>query len=148
MTPFDWLFALPVYSCGLRMCDQTIRVAVGLRLGRKTFAKRTLVLVVHWWAPGVFTACLVRGVLGHLLAINRSTILFGGPSNAVLFRPPKNHRGYLEMTGNVHGWPCVSFMAERSVSHMRYHGGGLICTIVPFSNFFASMFGSRSSSRT
>ena len=29
----DWLFALPIFSCGLRKCDETIRVAVGLRLG-------------------------------------------------------------------------------------------------------------------
>ena len=38
-------------------------------------------------------ACLVRGVLGGLLAIIKSTILFHGPSNAVMFRPPKNHDG-------------------------------------------------------
>ena len=29
----DWLFALTISSCGLRMCDETIRVAVGSRLG-------------------------------------------------------------------------------------------------------------------
>ena len=29
----DWIFALHIFSCGLRMCDETIRVAVGLRLG-------------------------------------------------------------------------------------------------------------------
>ena len=29
----DWHFALPISSCGLHMCDETIRVAVGLHLG-------------------------------------------------------------------------------------------------------------------
>ena len=39
---------------------------------KATFARRTLVLVVHWRALGV------SGLLGGLLAINTSTILWGG----------------------------------------------------------------------
>jgi len=29
----DWLFALPVASCGMRLDDEAVRVAIGLRLG-------------------------------------------------------------------------------------------------------------------
>ena len=29
----DWLFALPIASCGLRLDDEAIRIAIGVRLG-------------------------------------------------------------------------------------------------------------------
>ena len=37
----DWLHALPVSSCGLRLDDEAVRVAIGLRLGTPLCAEHT-----------------------------------------------------------------------------------------------------------
>ena len=85
----DWLFALPISSCCLRLCDETIRVGVGLRLGLKLCEAHTCPCGALVSARGThLTACHVRGVLGGLLAIIKSMILYRGPSNAAMFRPP------------------------------------------------------------
>ena len=88
-------------SCGLRVCDETIRVAVGLRLGLSLCEAHTCPCGALVSARGTHGVSCKRSNLGGLLVIIKSTILFGGPSNTVMFRPQKNHRGYLEMMGNA-----------------------------------------------
>ena len=73
----DWLFALPISSCGLRMCDETIRVPVGLRLGLNLCEAQTCPYGALVSARG--THGLSCKSTGDLLVINRSTILFGEP---------------------------------------------------------------------
>ena len=43
----DWLFALPIASYGLKMDDEAVRVAVGLRLGLD-LCVRMSVIVALW----------------------------------------------------------------------------------------------------
>ena len=38
----DWLYAMPITSCGLRLDDEAVRVAVGLRLGSSHRVPRIL----------------------------------------------------------------------------------------------------------
>jgi len=37
----DWLFALPVTSCGLRLIDEAVRVAVAMRLDCRVYVAHT-----------------------------------------------------------------------------------------------------------
>jgi len=50
----DWLFALPIASCGLNLDDEAVRVAVGLRLGLD------LCVPHEWLTPVGFTALSAR----------------------------------------------------------------------------------------
>jgi len=40
----DWLFALPIVSCGLKLNDEAVRVAVGLSLGLDLCAHTTAIV--------------------------------------------------------------------------------------------------------
>ena len=52
----DWLIALPIASCGLKVDDEAVRVAVGLRLGLDLLSLHTTPVPLRLisgcpWAP-------------------------------------------------------------------------------------------------
>jgi len=49
----DWLLSLPIANCGLRLDDEAVRVAVGMRLGLSLCVEHTAVHVVSRWMPNV-----------------------------------------------------------------------------------------------
>jgi hypothetical protein len=44
----SWLQAMPVPNCGLKLDDEAVRVAVGLRLGLNLCLPYIVASVVHW----------------------------------------------------------------------------------------------------
>jgi len=44
----DWLCALPVTSCGMRLDDEAVRVAIGLRLGLEFHISAIVELEPKW----------------------------------------------------------------------------------------------------
>ena len=56
------LFALPISYCGLRMCDETIVVAVGLRLG------------LNLWEAHLSLWCIGKGAGTHSLSCKRGAL--------------------------------------------------------------------------
>jgi len=57
----DWLLALPAANCGLRLDDEAVSVAVGMRLGLALCA-HTVVHVVTRWMSKAFMRWYAKGV--------------------------------------------------------------------------------------
>ena len=62
----EWLNALPITSCGLRLEDDAIRVVVGLRLGASLCEPHQCTYGNIWLIREAIMACLINGVLGEL----------------------------------------------------------------------------------
>jgi len=85
----DWLFALPIASCGLRLDDEAVRVGVGLRLGLP-------LCVPHQCSCGslVDTSGLCRSARPHALndLIARAVPSAGIPATGVCHDHTENVR--------------------------------------------------------
>ena len=106
----DWLSSFPISSCGLRMYDETIRVAIGLRLGLNLCETHTCPCGATVNVRGTHSL-LCQMSTGHRLATTRSTISLGECSNGPMFLPQKNQLSCLVTTGNAR-WPYHSFLGR------------------------------------
>src|SRR6218665_967663 len=57
----DWLLAMPIASCGLKLDDEAVRVAVGLRLGTNLCEPHTCVCGERVTAQGHHGLSCIRG---------------------------------------------------------------------------------------
>ena len=67
----DWLFAQPIASCGLKLDDEAVRVAVGLRLG--IYASHISADADHQWTLVGFTVLFAEEPLAGRQGITPST---------------------------------------------------------------------------
>ena len=88
----DWLFALPLASCGLHLDDEAVRVAVCLRLGLDVCSSH----VCHC-GPAVD----VRGIHSFICKKAPGKIMRHQASRQPTYQSPKNHRGYSVSTGSA-----------------------------------------------
>jgi len=73
----DWLFSLPITSCGLRLSDEAVRVAVGLRLGAS-------ICEPHPCACGIIVN--TRGTHGLSCSLGFGRIARHGTLNDLIYR--------------------------------------------------------------
>ena len=69
----DWLNALPISACGLRLDDEAVRVAVGLRLGSRLCEPHTCVCGAEVNVTGTHGS-RANAVQGEWAAISSSMI--------------------------------------------------------------------------
>ena len=95
----DWLNALPISACGLRLEDEAVRVAIGLRLGTSLCEPHARVCGAEVDVSGTHSLACKRSA-GRMGRHRSSTTSFGVPSSVQTFLPLKNLRVYFVLMEN------------------------------------------------
>ena len=66
----EWIFALPILACGLRISNEAVSIAIGFRLGL-SLSNLTLALVMKQLMLNAYIGCYARSVPGARHAISK-----------------------------------------------------------------------------
>jgi len=90
----DWLLALPIANCGLRLDDEAVRVAVGVRLGLALCAPHSSPCGGQVDAQGLH-AMMCKKAPGRIVRHQvLNDIIMAGLLALPAFQPPRSHQDW------------------------------------------------------